>query len=235
MRTVGFQLDSNVKSNPSRDKWTPASTDCDASGSARRQPGWGQSPPLGSAVRPQVWTQLKPRLELGLGRSEGSCFQFCTLWSQDPSFTAGTFSLPSAVRPVQEQVGRFQKPNRVSNVFESGKCQIAAERFNKEEEEVGRRWRSPCQGPTDCLFLILKLIITSVSGSDSKWIYLLSIKSSHLHPGNHPKVKMWSWIEAEKWKQRRRPLPFEISSFAMNGKSGICVFDDQIWVNIHPL
>lgn len=140
MHTVGFQLDSNVKSNPSGDKWTLASTDCDASGSARRQPGWGQSPPLGSAVWPLVWTQLKPRLEPGLGRSEGSCFRFCTFWSQEPSFTAGTFSLPSAVRPVQEQVRRFRKPNRVSNVFESGKCQIAAECFNKDEEEDEWKW-----------------------------------------------------------------------------------------------
>lgn len=100
----------------------------------------------------------------------------------------------------------FGELKRVSNVFESGKCQTAAEYFNKEEGGGGR-WRSPCHRPTDCLFLILNLIITSVSGSDSKWIYLPSIKSSHLHPDNHPKVKMWSWSEAEKWKHAGAAFP----------------------------
>lgn len=74
--------------------------------------------------------------------------------------------------------------------------------FNKAVEgewRWGRRRRRPRHGPTDCLLLILNLIITSRSGSGSKWIYLPSVKSSHLHPGNHPKVQI------QKMDRRREP------------------------------
>lgn len=88
----------------------------------------------------------------------------------------------------------------------------------KEEWHWGRRWRSPHHGPTDCLLLILNLIITSKSGSGSKWIYLLSVKSSHLRPGNHPKVqiqKMDRTGEMKAGRERLWPLLFinKISSF----------------------
>lgn len=42
---------------------------------------------------------------------------------------------------------------------------------------------------TDCLLLILDLIITLWSYSSSKLIYLQSVKSSHFPPGNHPRCK----------------------------------------------
>lgn len=51
------------------------------------------------------------------------------------------------------------------------------------EGTEGKRGAPPF---ADCLLLILNLIITSRSGSGSKWIYLQSVISSHLQPGNHP-------------------------------------------------